>query len=247
MENYFYEAFEGLTRQGPGSKASTTKAISLLDLDRNKELNILDIGCGTGAHTVLLTEGFPHAHITAIDTNESSLSSLKEMLQEKGLENRVTVQNASMFELDFPPETFDLIWSEGSIYIIGFQQGLERWKPFLKQGGYLACSEISWLHENPSEASKSFWEEGYPGMDTISNKINQITGVDYKLNYSFVLPKSDWIEEYYNPLESSLQKLEAKYKDNSEALSVVEMIRQEISLYHHHFNDYSYVFYGMQK
>lgn len=31
----------------------------------------------------------------------------------------------SMFEMDFEPESFDLIWSEGSIYIAGFQTGLK--------------------------------------------------------------------------------------------------------------------------
>ncbi|MEH6943870.1 class I SAM-dependent methyltransferase [Bacillus sp. JJ722] len=109
MEKYFYEAFDVLTRQGPGSEESTVKAISLLDIDRKKEINILDIGCGTGVHTVLLAEEYPNAHITSIDTNETSLLSLKEKLQQMRLEDRVCVQNVSMFDMGFKPETFDLI------------------------------------------------------------------------------------------------------------------------------------------
>ena len=247
MENYFYEAFDGLTRQGPGSEQSTKKALTLLDLDRKKELRILDIGCGTGTHTLLVAEAFPNAHITAIDTNETSLLALKEKLQQKRLGARVSVQNVSMFNMDFKPETFDLIWSEGSIYIMGFQKGLACWKPFLKPGGYLVCSEISWLHDNPSDESKEFWNEGYPEIDTISNKINQITALDYGYVFSYVLPTKDWVEEYYNPLELSLQKMEKKYDTISDALNVVDMLRQELQLYHHNFHDYSYVFYGVQK
>ncbi|MFJ7667321.1 class I SAM-dependent methyltransferase [Lysinibacillus sp. NPDC097195] len=128
MENYFYEAFEGLTRQGPGSEQSTKKALSLLDLDSKKALNILDIGCGTGTHTLLLAEEFPLAHITAIDTNEASLISLKEKLHQKNLEERVSVQNSSMFEMDFKPETFDLIWAEAQSILWAFKKVLHSGK-----------------------------------------------------------------------------------------------------------------------
>jgi len=247
MEHYFYEAFEGLTRQGPGSEQSTKKALSQQDLDRNDKLEILDIGCGPGSHTLLLAAEFPNAHITAIDTNETSLTTLKEKLQQRRLEERVSVQNVSMFDMDFKPETFDLIWAEGSIYIMGFQKGLASWKPLLKPGGYLVCSEISWLHDNPSDDSKEFWNEGYSEMDTIPNNINQITALDYGYVFSFVLPKKDWVEEYYNPLELSLQQMEKKYDTDEDAFSVINMIRQEIKLYQHYYHDYSYVFYGVRK
>lgn len=48
-----------------------------------------------------------------------------------------------MFELPFSANTFDIIWSEGAIFIIGFEQGLREWKPFLKLGGYLVLSELA--------------------------------------------------------------------------------------------------------
>ncbi|MFJ7667320.1 hypothetical protein ACIQXI_09435 [Lysinibacillus sp. NPDC097195] len=130
---------------------------------------------------------------------------------------------------------------------MGFQKGLAQWKTFLKPEGYLVCSEISWLHDNPANACKEFWNEGYPEIDTIPNKINQITALDYNYVFSFVLPTKDWIEEYYNPLELSLQKMEKKYDTIADANNVIAMIRQEIKLYHQHYQDYSYVFYGVRK
>jgi ubiquinone/menaquinone biosynthesis C-methylase UbiE len=137
MGKYFYEAFEGLERLAPGSKQSTKKAASLVNVAGEKELKILDIGCGNGIQTLILAEVFPNAHITAVDTNQQSIDMLKKQLHREELEDRVTVLNASMFEMDFPTETFDLIWAEGSIYIAGFQEGLKQWKAFLKQDGYL--------------------------------------------------------------------------------------------------------------
>ncbi|MFS0577068.1 methyltransferase domain-containing protein [Sporosarcina sp. 179-K 3D1 HS] len=247
MEKYFYEAFEGLARLAPGSEPSTKKAASLVSVGKDTNLNILDIGCGNGIHTLILAEVFPNAHITAIDNNQQYLDTLIEQLHKKGLEARVTVLNTSMLEMDFSPETFDLIWAEGSIYIAGFQEGLKQWKPFLKQGGYLVCSEISWLHADPSRESKEFWEQGYPEIDSISNKVNQIIGQEYSYDFSFVLPKEDWIDEYYNPLGRNLREMEHKYYATPVALNVVNMIKQEISLYQNNSREYSYVFYGMKK
>jgi hypothetical protein len=103
------------------------------------------------------------------------------------------------------------------------------------------------LHANPSKESKEFWEQGYPEINTISNKVNQIVDLEYAYVFSFVLPKDDWIDEYYNPLERNLKEMEQKYYDTPVALDVVNMIKQEISLYHDNFYDYSYVFYGMKK
>jgi ubiquinone/menaquinone biosynthesis C-methylase UbiE len=247
MEKYFYEAFDGLARLAPGSEQSTIKAVSLVNVAKEKKLNILDIGCGTGIHTLILAEVFPNAHITAVDANQQYLDMLKKKLYKKELEDRVTVLHTSMFEMDFPPATFDLIWAEGSIYIAGFQEGLKQWKTFLKQGGYLVCSELSWLHANPSKESKEFWEQGYPEINTISNKVNQIIDLEYAYVFSFVLPKEDWIEAYYNPLKRNLEKMEHRYHDTPVALDAVNMIKQEINLYHDHSHDYSYVFYGMKK
>ncbi|MDQ0158332.1 class I SAM-dependent methyltransferase [Alkalibacillus salilacus] len=167
--------------------------------------------------------------------------------QRQDLDNRVTAINMSMFEMDFQPESFDLIWAEGSIYIAGFQAGLEQWKSLLKPGGYLVCSEVSWLHHNPPPEIRAFWKEVYPDIDTIPNKINQIIEHHYDYQFSFVLPKEDWTEGYYNPLEANLKTLEQQYSNVSDALEVVTIFRQEIKLYHEYSNDYSYVFYGMIK
>lgn len=130
---------------------------------------------------------------------------------------------------------------------LAFEQGLKDWKSYLKKDGYLVCSEISWLHDNPSVESKTFWHEGYPEINTIANKINLITKHGYSYNFSFILPKTDWLESYYHPLEESLQKMEDKYEENAEASTVIHIIREEINLYRRNSHDYSYCFYGMQK
>ena len=54
-----------------------------------------------------------------------------------------------MNEMVFEPNSFDVIWSEGAIYLIGFELGLAKLKEFVKPGGYVTVSEAVWLDPDP--------------------------------------------------------------------------------------------------
>ena len=43
-----------------------------------------------------------------------------------------------MAKPDLPPDSFDLIWSEGAFYNIGIACALDVCRPLLRAGGYLA-------------------------------------------------------------------------------------------------------------
>ena len=66
------------------------------------------------------------------------------------LQERVKGIVGSMDALPFEEEELDLIWSEGAIYNIGFERGLNEWRKYLKTGGYVAVSESSWFTERTS-------------------------------------------------------------------------------------------------
>ncbi|EOD01719.1 class I SAM-dependent methyltransferase [Caldisalinibacter kiritimatiensis] len=190
MEKYFFEAFNGLDRLAPGSQASTLKAISMFNGSK-EHIKILDIGCGNGIHTMLLAQEFPNATIIAIDNHMPFIENLNSTAEKFGLSNRVIGKCISMFEMPFEENSFDLIWSEGAIYIAGFENGLRDWKKFLKNDGYLICSEISWITNTPSEKISAYWNEEYPQIDTIENKIKQIESAGYSYQSHFVMPVTD--------------------------------------------------------
>ena len=72
-----------------------------------------------------------------------------------------------------------MIWSEGAIYNIGFERGLKEWRRFLKTGGYVAVSEASWFTEERPKEIDEFWQDAYPGIDTVSNKVDQMQKAGY--------------------------------------------------------------------
>ena len=159
----FFELHQDLPREGPGDNPSTRKALALL-VDLPPRPLILDIGCGPGMQTVELAR-CTNGKIIAIDTHQPFLEKLKQRAQAEGLSDKITTINMSMFALDFEAKSFDAIWSEGAIYIMGFEQGLRACQPLLKPGGYVAVSEICWLRPQPPSEVQTFWAANYPGME----------------------------------------------------------------------------------
>lgn len=246
MEKYFYEAFNGMKRFGPGSDESTLRAIKMFPANTSR-LKILDIGCGIGTHTLILEKHFPEADIIAIDNHAPHIEKLNEAAAKRGDSGRIHGIVMSMFEMTFENESFDLIWSEGAAYIAGFSHAIRDWKRLLKPNGYIICSEISWISDAPSEESKLFWKEGYSEMNTVECKIKQIQEQGYDCTGHFICPVSDWTVNYYEPIARNLKKMEERYRGNTQAMEAVQNLRDEIILYKKHPSDYSYVFYAMKK
>jgi ubiquinone/menaquinone biosynthesis C-methylase UbiE len=195
-------------RQGPGSKEETLKALSFLNLNTDEEIKIADIGCGTGAQTIVLAQ-HTNSQILAVDLFPAFLNKLEEKTSELHLSHRVKILCRSMDNLSFEQECFDVFWSEGAAYIMGFKNALN-WKPFIKKNGYLVVSEVCWTTLSRPQEIEIFWNNAYPEMDTISNKIKAIEHCGYRPIGFFVLPTNCWIENYYQPLEKQIPGFQRK-------------------------------------
>lgn len=245
QEKIFFEIHRDNPREGPGSFEPTRKAYSALRGLPDKP-RMLDIGCGPGKQTLDLAR-ISSAEIYAIDNHEIYINRLKQIVREKNLGNRIFPIVADMESLDFEEGYFDVIWAEGSIYIIGFERGLELWKSLLKPRGYLVATEVSWLKDNPPAEVRQFWEKGYPAMKTIEGNLEIIRRAGYGLIEHFTLPERAWWENYYFPVEKKIQRMKAKYQDDPATIEVLEAEAQEIELYQKYSEYYGYVFYVMQK
>jgi ubiquinone/menaquinone biosynthesis C-methylase UbiE len=157
--------FEGLFRQGPGSSACTQKMFELVT-GLPKHPTILDIGCGTGMQTRDLARLCPDAEITAVDVHQPFLDELVQEAKKIGEDDCIKILRASMTDLPFPDASFDLIWAEGSFFIMGVAQGLASWKKVLSPAGSLAFTETVWFTNTPSDEPLAFWNAIYSDVKT---------------------------------------------------------------------------------
>ncbi|MFW6369809.1 MAG: class I SAM-dependent methyltransferase [Bacteroidota bacterium] len=233
--------FSGLERQGPGSPEVTIKALSFID-NLTPDSRTIDIGCGTGGQTMVLAK-HTKGKVTGIDLFPKFIDLFNVQARESGLEHRVKGIVGSMEALPFEEGSLDLVWSEGAIYNIGFKRGLAEWGKFLKTGGYLAVSEVSWFTETRPEAIETFWQDAYPEIDTISVKIQQMQEAGYIPVASFILPENCWIDHFYAPQAEAQKKFLQKHPGNKAAEEFIENQRHETRLYHQYKEYYGYVFY----
>ncbi|MBW2038309.1 MAG: methyltransferase domain-containing protein [Deltaproteobacteria bacterium] len=240
----FFELHQDLPREGPGRNQYTRRAFQMLpELDRPR---ILDIGCGTGGPTMELAR-LSEGEIIGLDFHQPYLDKFIKKIEEAGLSERIRVVNCSMFEMDFPDESFDIIWAEGSIFIIGFERGLKEWQRLIKPNGFLVVHEMTWLRPDPPQEIYNYWKEIYPGIRNVPKNLELIPGCGYDLIGHFTLPEDAWWIEYYGPLERRIQDLRTKYVDDSEVLAVLDKEQREIDLFKKYKEWYGSVFFIMQK
>ncbi|MEQ8441816.1 MAG: methyltransferase domain-containing protein [Alphaproteobacteria bacterium] len=229
-------------RQGPGGDDETRLAMALSRLRGTRGLRIADIGCGTGASALLLAQDLD-ANVTAIDLLPEFVKRLETRAAERGLEDRIETKVASMDALPFGDRSLDAIWSEGAIYNIGFENGIRAWRRFLRPGGILAVSDLTWLtHDRPPDL-ESHWRTQYPGVATAAEKLAALETNGYSPVGYFSLPAHCWLENYYRPMQRRFSNFLERNANSESARAIVSAEEKEIALYEHHFSHFGYGYF----
>ena len=194
-------------------------------LPQRPTAHILDIGCGSGVPTMELAR-LSDGEIIAIDIDQAVLDRLASKVEKAGLTNRVRIEKCSLLNMDFADESFDVIWAEGSIAVIGFERGLKEWRRFLKAGGFLV------VHDD---------------ISNLTEKREQISQCGYELTDHFVLSEDIWWDEYYAPLEKKCSELRAKHADDPKTIALLDGDQREIDTFKKKTELFSSVFFIMEK
>jgi cyclopropane fatty-acyl-phospholipid synthase-like methyltransferase len=227
-------------RQGPGGDDETRLVVALSGLKGRAGLEIADIGCGTGASTLVLARELD-AQVTAVDFLPEFLAALEDAAGRAGLSGRITTLSASMESLPFAEGTYDAIWSEGAIYNMGFAAGIEAWRKYLKPNGILALSELTWLTAQRPVELQAHWDRQYPEVDTASGKLAVLERLGFSPIGYFALPEHCWLDNYYRPMQQRFSAFLDRHRHSEAARAIVTAEQQEISLYERY---RAYVGYG---
>ncbi|MFC1861706.1 class I SAM-dependent methyltransferase [Chloroflexota bacterium] len=186
---------------------------------------ILDIGCGSGVPTLELAR-LSQGEVIGIDIDQPGLDKFTKKIEGAGLAERVKAINCSMFDMDFPDESFDIIWSEGSIYVIGFERGLLEWRRFLKPGGFMV------IHD----------ERG-----NVEEKLEEIYNCGYELLGYFILSKETWWTEYFAPLEKLTNETRTKHPYSQNVLEELHQAQEELDMFKKNPERNTSVYFAMKR
>ncbi|PMG01861.1 methyltransferase [Vibrio breoganii] len=233
----FMKVYETLDRWGPGSEQETLKALNLVPLTSR---NILEIGSGKGLATTVLANN-TQAAITVVDNEQSALDRLVERFTEDGLNDRIKPVCASMTDLPFEPKGFDLIWAEGSAYIMGVESALKEWRPLLEHNGVMMLSDLVWFTDTPTSEAQAFWKGEYPDMVSVETRLEQIKAAGYKVVEHFPLSQQAW-ENYYLPLKQKAIELTPSMPDSN----ALNDINTEVSIFERYLDEFGYEMFIIQ-
>jgi ubiquinone/menaquinone biosynthesis C-methylase UbiE len=191
---------------------------AFLRLPRLEKSRILDIGCGSGVPTMELAK-LSDGEVTGIDIDQSCIDEFNRKIKEENLASRVKAIKLSLFEMKFPDETFDIVWSEGVIKPTGFEASLKAWRRLLKRGGYLT------IHYQVSR---------------VADVLSRIPQHGYKLADTLSLPEDAWWTEKMNTLLH-------KYGNSSDALKLLKQYKSEMDMVKKDPLNFRSAFYIMKK
>jgi SAM-dependent methyltransferase len=250
QQHFFFEIFNPtLPRLGPGDDGSTLQALRMAFPERafpsDLELRILDVGCGTGAPTLQLARQ-TRGPITAVDNHQPFLDELQRRAAAEGLGHRISPVLRDMRDIGMESGSFDLIWSEGAIYQMGFREGLTACRSLLVPDGRIAVSELVWFRPDPPSECRAFFAEEYPAMTSVDGCLEMIARSGLEIVGHFALPESSWMEPYYLPLEKRLQVLREIHGHDLSRNEVMDSIRREIEVFRKYSRYYGYEFFVMR-
>lgn len=242
--NVQHEIYEGLRGASPARLSYTRKAFQMLpELDSPR---ILDVGCGQGGVALELAR-LSGGQVIGLDIDQIALEVLSRRIEEERLTDHVQVVNCSMFEIDFPDESFDVIWAEGSLHFIGFEKGLREWRRLIKPGGFLVVHEMAWLRPDPPREIVARWQTAFPEISTVSGYIERLSRCGYRLIDHLTLPEDFWWLNYYALIDERIRELRQKYADDRAIQKALDKEQREADLFHKHARWYGSAFLVMQK
>lgn len=157
-----------------------------------------------------------------------------------GFETRVV----GAFELPEKEGGWEFVWLNSGAEPDGVQLRLERLHGSLKRGGVVVYRTLCWLID-PSPDTKGYVEHRFGRPVPLDAVLRFAKEQRFKIRDFYIAPKTDWTNGFYRPMSGLIGKYE-NAEDNEERAGVGELNR-DIYMFDLHSEEYSYVYYILEK
>ncbi|WP_342481663.1 class I SAM-dependent methyltransferase [Paenibacillus sp. FSL L8-0340] len=139
---------EGIQRELNGFQREAWLKLILANAPEKDRLHVLDIGCGPGFFSVILSSA---GHlVTAVDCTDNMLEEARAHTRREGVP--VTFRKMDSHKLDFAAESFDLIVCRNVTWSLADpQSAYKEWRRVLKPEGRLLVFDANW--------NRHLWDE----------------------------------------------------------------------------------------
>lgn len=171
------------------------------------ELNMLDIGCGSGIPTLVLAGRF-NGKLLAVDPNADALLRLRKRAGHAHIKANISCLQGTLENLASADHSFHLILAEGLLNVTGFEYDFSKLDLLLREGGFMV------VHDEASQFESK--------MAFAANK-------GYRLVFSNMLDEKIWWDDFYSCLEQQLAAWDEADKASRYAneYAEIDMIKQQ--------------------
>ncbi len=189
-----FEAIWGEGFMSPGGQDEVAKIVENVNLAGK---DVLDFGVGIGGPACLLVEKHGAARVTGIDIKDTVLKKAAQTVLRRGQQDRVFLKRVEPGPLPFDDESFDVVFSNGTIIHIHDKGALFREiYRILRPGGCIAMND--WYRsEEPLTEEMAAWLEPHASdftMKPIQNDADLLGSAGF-VDIA-ILDRNAWFAEF---------------------------------------------------
>ena len=203
----------------PGGKELTLEAKRYLDI--SPKIRLLSVACGTGEIECYLAEKY-RCQVVGIDISEKFISTAQKKVEIFSLSQLAQFKVGDGNALDFPDESFDVIFCSGALCVF-FDNGLAEFHRVLKTGGRAAIIDAIWKTKQVPKDIEQFWtEEGTAEIRSLNGNGEAFTSRGFRVIFSKAYHKPSWWEAYYDDRGNAptWQKERANYRAHRDHIAL---------------------------
>ncbi|MDV7338925.1 class I SAM-dependent methyltransferase [Terasakiella sp. A23] len=131
---------KGYAKSPVADEASYQKKLEQTRDFMTTDMEVLEVGCGTGSTAITQCPNVRHIH--AVDVSEGMLEIAQEKTKAAGIEN-ISYEQAMFEEIDVGDKRYDMVMAHSLIHLLEDRdEALRRIKSFLKPGGLFVSSTV---------------------------------------------------------------------------------------------------------